>query len=62
MVLRHEKKNRIEDPTNYFQADDPSFYPLGNLEIVYSPLVHIIKDAKYQLIEPVPVSCLAVSR
>jgi len=48
--------------SNYFQANDPKFYPLGVTESVYSPLVHIIKDSNYTLLpEPVAVSCLAVA-
>lgn len=48
--------------SNYFEANDQSLYPLKVTEIVYSPLVHIIKDRNYNLLQyPHTVSCLAVA-
>lgn len=48
--------------SNYFQANDQRLYPLNMDEVIYSPLVHIIKNNRYQVLEkPFPVSCLAVA-
>lgn len=48
--------------SNYFESNCSSFYPLKMNEVVYSPLVYIIKDSEYQLLKkPYPVSCLAVA-
>lgn len=48
--------------SNYFQANSPRFYPLKMDEVVYSPLVHVIKDSSYNLLpQPYLVSCLAVA-
>lgn len=48
--------------SNYFQANSQRLYPLAMDEVVYSPLVHIIKNSVYQLLDkPFPVSCLAVA-
>jgi uncharacterized protein (TIGR02452 family) len=48
--------------SNYFEANNQKFYPLATSEVIYSPLVHIIKDSSYKLLqEPYPVSCLAVA-
>lgn len=48
--------------SNYFEANTPYFYPLKMNEMVYSPLVYIIKNSSYHLLEdPYPVSCLAVA-
>lgn len=48
--------------SNYFQANNNSFYPLEKRDVVYSPSVFIIKDSKYNLLDmPVQVSCLAVA-
>ncbi len=48
--------------SNYFEANRHSFYPLKMAEVVYSPLVHIIKDGSYQILpEAYAVSCLAVA-
>lgn len=48
--------------SNYFEANSQDLYPLTESEVVYSPLVHIIKDNSYELLPiPYPVSCLAVA-
>lgn len=48
--------------SNYFEANYSGFYPLKMNEVIYSPLVHIIKDSSYKLLnEPYKVSCLAVA-
>lgn len=50
--------------SNYHEATDNRLYDgrLGLSEVIYSPIVHIIKDTKYNLLEePIPVSCLAVA-
>lgn len=48
--------------SNYFEANDPKLYPLETSAVIYSPLVHIIKDSSYNLLEePCGVSCLAVA-
>ncbi|XWV25705.1 hypothetical protein QJ857_gp0031 [Tupanvirus soda lake] len=48
--------------SNYFEANSQNLYPLKNTEVVYSPLVHVIKDRNYKLLQtPYPVSCLAVA-
>ena len=48
--------------SNYFQVLDQSYYPLHDTEVIYSPLVHIIKDKSYTLLPNFPtVSCIAVA-
>lgn len=48
--------------SNYYQVNPQNNYPLAMNEVVYSPLVHIIKNSNYQYMDkPVTVSCLAVS-
>jgi uncharacterized protein (TIGR02452 family) len=51
--------------SNYFQAIDPIMYANGGLrddEVIYSPIVHIIKDKNYSLLNyACQVSCLAVA-
>ncbi|AUL77498.3 hypothetical protein QJ856_gp0030 [Tupanvirus deep ocean] len=48
--------------SNYFEANSQSLYPLKNTEVIYSPLVHVVKDRNYKLLQtPYPVSCLAVA-
>jgi uncharacterized protein (TIGR02452 family) len=50
--------------SNYYQATDEELYSgrLSLSEVIYSPMVHIIKDSEYKLLrEPVVVSCLAVA-
>src|SRR5271154_1618269 len=50
--------------SNYHQATDAKLYrgKLGLNEVIYSPLVHIIKDNEYKLLpQPVQVACLAVA-
>lgn len=46
--------------SNYFQAK--KFYPLTVYNVIYSPLVYIIKDSSYKLLtKPHIVSCMAVA-
>lgn len=48
--------------SNYFQCLDARNYPLPDNRIILSPLVHICKDAQYNLLPKlVPVACLAVA-
>ena len=48
--------------SNYHEVTDQRLYRLKDDEVIYSPLVHIIKDSSYKLLEqPVPVACLAVA-
>lgn len=48
--------------SNYHEVVDERMYPLKMEEVVYSPLVHIIKDSSYNLLQyPIPVACLAVA-
>lgn len=48
--------------SNYHQVLDPASYPLASDQVIYSPLVHIIKDNKYNLLcNFLSVSCLAVA-
>lgn len=48
--------------SNYFEANSRNLYPLRISEAIYSPIVHIIKDKTYKLLqEPYPVSCLAIA-
>ncbi len=48
--------------SNYFEANSSNLYPLKMNEVVYCPLVYIIKNNKYRILEePYPVSCLAVA-
>ena len=47
--------------SNYFQTLNQNFYPLAMNEVVYSPLVYIIKDNNYRPCTPMPVACLAVA-
>ena len=48
--------------SNYYQANNPKLYPLNSFEVIYSPLVHVIKNENYVLLQNAcPVSCLAVA-
>jgi len=48
--------------SNYFEANDPKLYPLAIVDVIYSPLVHIIKDSSYKLLQsPIETACLAVA-
>jgi len=48
--------------SNYFQATDEKIYPLKFDEVVYSQIVHVVKDSAYHILEqPFAVSCLAVA-
>lgn len=48
--------------SNYTQVMDKNFYPLKINEVVYSPLVYVVKDSIYKLLDqPFAVSCLAVA-
>lgn len=48
--------------SNYFEANSQQLYPLQLSEVIYSPLVYIIKDRTYKLLPMShPVSCLAVA-
>ena len=63
--VKHGARAQEEDlyrKSNYFEANDQNFYPLDITEVVYSPVVHIIKDSNYKLLQqPYPVACLAVA-
>lgn len=48
--------------SNYHETCGSEFYPLTIYECVYAPLVHIVKDTKYDYLEePHEVSCLAIA-
>lgn len=48
--------------SNYFEVNDQLLYPLQISEVIYSPLVYIVKDSAYRLLQtPYSVSCLAVA-
>jgi len=60
----HAQEEELFRKSNYHQATDAKLYrgKLGLDEVVYSPLVHIIKDNEYKLLpQPVQVACLAVA-
>lgn len=48
--------------TNYNEANDTKLYPLKLYDAVYSPLVHIVRDNDFNVIQPcIPISCLAIA-
>lgn len=48
--------------SNYHQATNEKLYPLATTQAIYSPIVHIIKDTDYALLQkPCQVSCLAIA-
>ncbi len=48
--------------SNYYEANNQNLYPMSYTQVIYSPIVNIIKNSKYQLLEKsFVVSCLAVA-
>jgi uncharacterized protein (TIGR02452 family) len=48
--------------SNYFEANSQDLYPMTMTQVIYSSLVHIIKNSNYQLLKkPFIISCLAVA-
>jgi len=47
--------------TNLFRTLNPSLYPIEDNEVIYTPKAHILRDAKYNNIEPLTVSFISVA-
>lgn len=47
--------------TNYYKVLNRKFYPITNEAVIYSPLVYIVKNRKYEIIKEFPISCIAVA-